>query len=65
MRGLTERIDAEQGRLDILVSGLWGGDHLARHGLGLEHDDWDEAAEDFPHGDAMSLCASASSSLAR
>jgi NAD(P)-dependent dehydrogenase (short-subunit alcohol dehydrogenase family) len=28
VRSLAERIDADQGRLDILVSGLWGGDHL-------------------------------------
>ncbi|MFC4002621.1 SDR family oxidoreductase [Prauserella oleivorans] len=29
VRGLAERIDAEQGRLDILVDGVWGGDmHL-------------------------------------
>ncbi|MGW1429157.1 SDR family oxidoreductase [Streptomyces sp. NPDC002431] len=28
VRALVERIDREQGRLDILVNDLWGGDHL-------------------------------------
>jgi NAD(P)-dependent dehydrogenase (short-subunit alcohol dehydrogenase family) len=28
VRALVERIDAEQGRLDILVNDIWGGDHL-------------------------------------
>ncbi|MCT2593247.1 SDR family oxidoreductase [Streptomyces sp. N2-109] len=28
VRALTERIDREQGRLDILVNDIWGGDHL-------------------------------------
>lgn len=28
VRVLAQRIDSEQGRLDILVSGLWGGDRL-------------------------------------
>ena len=28
VQGLAARIDAEQGRLDILVDGLWGGDSL-------------------------------------
>ncbi|NLU69476.1 SDR family oxidoreductase [Streptomyces sp. HNM0574] len=28
VRGLVERIDREQGRLDILVNDLWGGEHL-------------------------------------
>ncbi|MEU9576415.1 SDR family oxidoreductase [Streptomyces chilikensis] len=28
VRALTERIDREQGRLDILVNDLWGGEHL-------------------------------------
>ncbi|MFE0021764.1 SDR family oxidoreductase [Amycolatopsis sp. NPDC059021] len=27
VEALAKRIDAEQGRLDILVNGLWGGDH--------------------------------------
>ncbi len=27
VRGLAERIDREQGRLDVLVDGIWGGDH--------------------------------------
>lgn len=28
VRTLAERVDAEQGRLDVLVNGLWGGDNL-------------------------------------
>ncbi|MFF5173893.1 SDR family oxidoreductase [Micromonospora sp. NPDC000089] len=28
VRGLVERIDAEQGRLDVLVNDVWGSDHL-------------------------------------
>ncbi|NIJ09999.1 NAD(P)-dependent dehydrogenase (short-subunit alcohol dehydrogenase family) [Saccharomonospora amisosensis] len=27
VRGLTERVDSEQGRLDVLVDGVWGGDN--------------------------------------
>jgi len=32
VRGLAERVDAERGRLDILVDGLWGGDVHLRWG---------------------------------
>ncbi|WP_431044814.1 SDR family oxidoreductase [Streptomyces sp. P1-3] len=28
VRALVERIDSEQGRLDVLVNGMWGGDYL-------------------------------------
>ena len=28
MRALVERIDAEQGRLDVLVNDIWGGEHF-------------------------------------
>ncbi|MGP3971394.1 SDR family oxidoreductase [Streptomyces sp. 6N223] len=28
VRALVERVDAEQGRLDVLVNDIWGGDHL-------------------------------------
>jgi NAD(P)-dependent dehydrogenase (short-subunit alcohol dehydrogenase family) len=28
VRGLVERIDAEQGRLDVLVNDIWGAEHL-------------------------------------
>ncbi|RZQ65389.1 SDR family oxidoreductase [Amycolatopsis suaedae] len=36
---LAKRIDAEQGRLDILVNGLWGGDYQLEWGKPLwEHD---------------------------
>ncbi len=31
VRALTERIDREQGRLDVLVNDVWGGDHLMEH----------------------------------
>ncbi|WP_406140529.1 SDR family oxidoreductase [Streptomyces sp. NBC_01089] len=39
VRALAERIDGEQGRLDILVNDVWGGDHLAR--VGEEHKMWE------------------------
>ena len=32
VRRLVERIDAEQGRLDVLVNDIWGGDPLTRWG---------------------------------
>nr|WP_255308283.1 SDR family oxidoreductase [Streptomyces marincola] len=31
VRALVDRIDRERGRLDVLVNGLWGGDHLVDH----------------------------------
>jgi NAD(P)-dependent dehydrogenase (short-subunit alcohol dehydrogenase family) len=34
VRALVERIDREQGRLDILVNDIWGGDHLMNHPFG-------------------------------
>ncbi|WP_328317089.1 SDR family oxidoreductase [Streptomyces sp. NBC_00388] len=39
VRALVERIDREQGRLDILVNNVWGGDHLA--GIGEGHKMWE------------------------
>ncbi|MFE2377202.1 SDR family oxidoreductase [Streptomyces sp. NPDC059398] len=39
VRALTERIDREQGRLDILVNNIWGGDHLA--GIGEARKMWE------------------------
>jgi NAD(P)-dependent dehydrogenase (short-subunit alcohol dehydrogenase family) len=41
VRELTERIDREQGRLDVLVNDIWGGEHLIDFGtkmweIGLE-----------------------------
>ena len=33
VRGLFERITAEQGRLDLLVNDVWGGDELTEWGL--------------------------------
>lgn len=47
VRGLTERIDAEQGHLDILVSGLWGGDHLA----------WNIPVWEHPLESTLACCA--------
>jgi NAD(P)-dependent dehydrogenase (short-subunit alcohol dehydrogenase family) len=39
VRELTERIDREQGRLDILVNDIWGGDHLVQWDRKMwEHD---------------------------
>ncbi|MGW8376502.1 SDR family oxidoreductase [Streptomyces sp. ODS28] len=39
VRALTERIDREQGRLDILVNDVWGGDHLVQWDKRMwEHD---------------------------
>ncbi|WP_328539180.1 SDR family oxidoreductase [Streptomyces sp. NBC_00344] len=39
VRALVERIDREQGRLDILVNDIWGGDHLTE--FGKETKMWD------------------------
>jgi NAD(P)-dependent dehydrogenase (short-subunit alcohol dehydrogenase family) len=37
--GLVQRIDAEQGRLDVLVNDIWGAEHLFEWGTPLwEHD---------------------------
>jgi NAD(P)-dependent dehydrogenase (short-subunit alcohol dehydrogenase family) len=39
VRTLIERIDAEQGRLDVLVNDIWGGEHLFEWNTPLwEHD---------------------------
>lgn len=39
VRELAERIDREQGRLDILVNDIWGGDHLVQWDKKMwEHD---------------------------
>jgi NAD(P)-dependent dehydrogenase (short-subunit alcohol dehydrogenase family) len=39
VRGLVERIDSEHGRLDVLVNGIWGAEHLFERGAPLwEHD---------------------------
>ncbi|MDG4532199.1 SDR family oxidoreductase [Streptomyces sp. AV19] len=35
VRALVERIDREQGRLDVLVNDVWGGDHLLEFGKKL------------------------------
>ncbi|MFF9910847.1 SDR family oxidoreductase [Streptomyces sp. NPDC013457] len=32
VRALVERIDAERGRLDVLVNDVWGGEHLLKFG---------------------------------
>ncbi|MCH0543362.1 SDR family oxidoreductase [Streptomyces sp. MUM 203J] len=41
VRALITRIDAEQGRLDVLVNSLWGGDHLLEFGVKM----WDTDLE--------------------
>ena len=39
VRGLVERIDAEQGRLDVLVNDIWGSEHLFEFDAPIwEHD---------------------------
>ncbi|WP_432485951.1 SDR family oxidoreductase [Kineococcus esterisolvens] len=39
VRALAARVDAEHGRLDVLVDGVWGGDHLMTWGAPVwEHD---------------------------
>ena len=39
VEALVQRIDAEQGRLDVLVNDIWGGEHLAQWNTPLwEHD---------------------------
>ncbi|WP_314172661.1 SDR family oxidoreductase [Streptomyces winkii] len=39
VRDLVERIDREQGRLDVLVNDIWGGDHLVQWDKKMwEHD---------------------------
>jgi NAD(P)-dependent dehydrogenase (short-subunit alcohol dehydrogenase family) len=39
VRGLIERIDAEQGRLDVLVNDIWGAEHLFEWSTPIwEHD---------------------------
>lgn len=42
VRALVDRIDREQGRLDILVNDVWGGDHL----VGWEEKMWEHDLED-------------------
>jgi NAD(P)-dependent dehydrogenase (short-subunit alcohol dehydrogenase family) len=42
VRALVERIDAEQGRLDVLVNDVWGGDIYLRFGKKL----WEQPLED-------------------
>ncbi|MFC6887243.1 SDR family oxidoreductase [Actinomadura yumaensis] len=37
VRALVRRVDAERGRLDVLVNDIWGGDHLTEFGTRL----WD------------------------
>ncbi|MFJ5288804.1 MULTISPECIES: SDR family oxidoreductase [unclassified Streptomyces] len=44
VRALVERIDREQGRLDILVNNIWGGDHLA--GIGEGNKMWEIRLDD-------------------
>ncbi|MBH5334483.1 SDR family oxidoreductase [Streptomyces pactum] len=41
VQALVERIDREQGRLDILVNGVWGGDYLWVGDGGLDRKLWE------------------------
>lgn len=45
VRDLVARIDAERGRLDVLVNSLWGGDHLLEFGVKM----WDTDLEQGLH----------------
>ncbi|MGA5128354.1 SDR family oxidoreductase [Streptomyces olivoreticuli] len=42
VRALIERIDREQGRLDVLVNAVWGGDALVEHGKKMWECDMDK-----------------------
>ncbi|WP_201304944.1 SDR family oxidoreductase [Streptomyces sp. GS7] len=42
VRALIERIDNEQGRLDVLVNAVWGGDGLVEHGRKMWECDMDK-----------------------
>ncbi|OII70347.1 SDR family oxidoreductase [Streptomyces sp. CC77] len=42
VRALVDRVDREQGRLDVLVNSLWGGDHLLKFGVKMWDTDLDE-----------------------
>ncbi|WP_228982929.1 SDR family oxidoreductase [Streptomyces sp. DH12] len=42
VRALVARIDEERGRLDVLVNGLWGGDHLIPWGEKMWETDLDQ-----------------------
>ncbi|HEY3504195.1 MAG TPA: SDR family oxidoreductase [Actinocatenispora sp.] len=44
VRALVDRIDAERGRLDVLVNDVWGGDHLI---------DWDQPVWRHPLADGL------------
>ncbi len=41
VRALVDRVDREQGRLDVLVNSLWGGDHLLEFGVKMWDTDLD------------------------
>jgi NAD(P)-dependent dehydrogenase (short-subunit alcohol dehydrogenase family) len=45
VRALVERIDAEQGRLDVLVNDIWGGEHLFEWSTPL----WEHALDNGLH----------------
>ncbi|MEU2853666.1 SDR family oxidoreductase [Streptomyces syringium] len=42
VRALAERVDREQGRLDILVNAIWGGEHLVERGKKMWECDLDQ-----------------------
>ncbi|GAA2714033.1 MULTISPECIES: SDR family oxidoreductase [Streptomyces] len=41
VEALVARLEAEHGRLDVLVNGLWGGDHLLDYPEGFEKKMWE------------------------
>jgi NAD(P)-dependent dehydrogenase (short-subunit alcohol dehydrogenase family) len=45
VKALVERIEAEQGRLDVLVNGVWGGDPLTRWDTPFWAQDLDDGLE--------------------
>ncbi|MGW1871203.1 SDR family oxidoreductase [Streptomyces mauvecolor] len=50
VQALTERIDEEQGHLDVLVNAVWGGDHLLEHGKKMWECDLDKGQQILRHG---------------
>jgi NAD(P)-dependent dehydrogenase (short-subunit alcohol dehydrogenase family) len=50
VKALVERVDAEQGRLDVLVNDVWGGDIYVAFGKALWEHDLDEGLRMFRLG---------------
>ena len=51
VEALVQRIDAEQGRLDVLVNDIWGGEKLVEWNTPVWEHDLDERAADAAAGD--------------